>query len=188
MKDQGTQLTRGVTNAFWSSMRRLAGTGWALFLAATLAACAKSSGSAGAFAEAGAGSASASAPLPELSTLRNRFREGPGRPPGGECDPAKQAAVCSPDGTTQLSCNMGKWQTVHLCDGPNGCKGSGNDLVCDMKPVKEGDACTGGLNMPRCNDGQTLMQCMNGKWKKLVCSLPGHCRPPADDMPAGCRL
>jgi hypothetical protein len=182
-------LTRVASGAFSFSMRRVMA--WMIVLMA-LPACAKSSGSSGASAsstEAGATAASSGNVVPPaLSALRNQLTHGGPHAGPSQCDPTTQAAVCSPDGKTQLSCNMGMWKTVHDCDGPAGCKGSGDDIVCDMKPAKEGDPCTGGLNMPRCNDDQTLMQCMFGKWKKLVCSAPGHCRPPKDDMPAGCRL
>lgn len=110
-------------------------------------------------------------------------------PPGAICDPVKDSAVCSPDGTTQQSCSMGRWQTVFACDGPEGCKGRGDKLVCDVKrPVNEGDPCTMGINPPRCNNSQDLMACVFGKWKKTTCSAPGKCLAATMDMPAGCRV
>src|SRR5208282_161660 len=48
----------------------------------------------------------------------------------GRCDPRRDAAVCSADGKEQLSCGLGMYVTVQICDGPAGCKGSGDDLVC----------------------------------------------------------
>ncbi len=95
--------------------------------------------------------------------------------------------MCSPDGTTQMSCSLGMWQAVYLCDGPAGCKGTGDKLVCDLKPQKEGDPCTGGINPPRCNDGQVLMSCVNRKWVKTTCQAPGVCKGATLDSPAGCR-
>jgi len=163
-----------------------------MLLGLALAACHRSSGGASASSvEAGAPSASASA------VASGRFKpamSGMPRGPAGmgnQCDDAKQAAVCSPDGKMQMSCALGMWKTVASCDGPAGCKGSGDDLKCDVaRPVKEGDDCKGGFSPPRCNDGQTYMSCVNTKWKKIVCAAPGHCREPdpAKDFPAGCRL
>jgi hypothetical protein len=108
--------------------------------------------------------------------------------PGTDCDPEKDAAVCSPDGTSQMSCSLGHWQLVHVCDGPEGCKGRGDKLVCDLKPVNEGDPCTGGINPPRCNNAYDVMACVFNKWKKTTCSPPGKCQAATTDMPAGCRL
>ena len=105
----------------------------------------------------------------------------------GRCDPRKDGAVCSPDGKSQLSCGLGDWITVQLCDGPAGCKGRGDDLVCDVKPVKAGDPCANGMSPPRCNGTRELLQCKSGKWASLVCSGGGTCRPPTSDMPSSCR-
>lgn len=111
-------------------------------------------------------------------------------PPGrvmGRCDGVKDAAVCSPDGTAEMSCANGRWMTVQLCDGPKGCTGRGDDLACDQKKVKAGDPCPPNVSLPRCNDPKTLMRCMSGKWVQTVCALPGKCRPQTLDSPAVCQ-
>jgi len=104
----------------------------------------------------------------------------------GRCDPVKDAAVCSPDGTAQMSCGQGRWMTVQLCDGAKGCTGRGDDLVCDQKKVKAGDACTPNVSLPRCNDPKTLMRCMKGKWVQTLCAPPGKCHSQTIDSPALC--
>jgi hypothetical protein len=104
-----------------------------------------------------------------------------------KCDFRKDAAVCSPDGTQQMSCAFGMLKTVQICDGPAGCKGSGDNLVCDLKHVDAGDPCTMGISPPRCNSASELLQCLTGKWSSLICSAPGTCHPPTSDSPAMCR-
>ena len=106
----------------------------------------------------------------------------------GKCTPAKDAAVCSPDGKAHMSCGLDQWITVELCDGPAGCRGRGDGLVCDVKHVEAGDPCTMGVSPPRCNSPHELMMCKSGKWVSLVCSPPGICRRPTSDMPSSCRL
>ena len=156
-------------------------------LIAVAAAC-HSSSEGFATAPADAGPAPSASAAPSGSGRLGILPPGAAHPgAGSQCNPAKDAAVCSPDGTTQMSCSLGMWQAVFLCDGPAGCKGSGDKLVCDLKPVKEGDPCVSGYNPPRCNDVQVLMSCVNKKWVKTACKAPGKCLPATTDSPAGCR-
>jgi hypothetical protein len=158
-------------------------------LLVTSGACSSSCGSCSkpaTVAEAGPAAPSTSASAASASTSASAAPAASGRFFGG-CNPKTQAAVCTPDGTAQMSCGLGEWKMVRQCDGPAGCKGSGDDLVCDVKHVTEGEACTGGLNPPRCQGPQVLMQCLKGKWARLVCSPPGTCQEPTPDMPASCR-
>jgi hypothetical protein len=98
---------------------------------------------------------------------------------GTPCPETWQAkAACGADQKTMLSCSFRKWEAQGPCRGPEGCRESGDEIVCDNSLSDVGDPC-GKDNEGKVacsSDRTTRVMCRDGKFvPSLACVGPGRC-------------